>query len=316
MSAQIFIGIDVSKNNLDYTWTPGGKTRQVPNTLKGFSTLLDELKELQSALVVLEATGGYERRVVKAMQEADIPVKVLNPRQVRDFARSLNLLSKTDKQDAMLLARFAQSRHLEADDPKNPDREDVACLLKRREQLIQMITMEKSHLEHAPANIAPEIEDNIARLLERVKKLDKDINGRIISNAEFAAQDEIQQSIPGVGPVLSATLIAYLPELGKLNRKQLASLVGIAPFNRDSGAFRGQRHIHAGRRNIRKALYNVMRSAITWNPVVKRWFEHYRKAGKAYKVAVVACMRKLLSVINTMISTATFWNPRSVQDQA
>lgn len=316
MSAQIFVGIDVSKNNLDYTWLPDGKVRQVPNTLKGFSSLLDELRKLNPAIVVLEATGGYERRVVKAMQEAGIPVKVLNPRQVRDFARSLNLLSKTDKQDALLLARFAQSRHLSPDEPGNPNRESLACLLKRREQLISMIIMEKSHLEHAPADIAVEIKDNIAQLQERVKKLDRDIDDGITSNPDFVAQNKIQQSIPGVGPILSATLIAHLPELGKLNRKQLAALVGVAPFNRDSGTYRGQRHIHAGRRNIRRALYNVMRSAITWNPVVKKWFEHYRTAGKAYKVAVVACMRKLLTVINTMISTATLWNPRSLQDHA
>ncbi len=316
MSAQIFVGIDVSKNNLDYTWLPDGKAHRVTNTLKGFSTLLDDLRKLNPTIVVLEATGGYERRVIKAMQEADIPVKVLNPRQVRDFARSLNLLSKTDKQDAYLLARFAQSRHLAPDEPANPNRESLACLLKRREQLISMITMEKSHFEHAPADIAVEIRDNIAQLQARVKKLDKDIDDGITSNPDFSVQDKIQQSIPGVGPILSATLIAHLPELGKLNRKQLAALVGVAPFNRDSGAFRGQRHIHAGRRNVRRALYNVMRSAITWNPVVKKWFERYRTAGKAYKVAVVACMRKLLTVINTMITTATLWNPRSLQGQA
>jgi transposase len=311
MSVRIFVGIDVSKNKLDYTWVPDGRPRQVSNTQEGFSAMIDELKKLEPVIAVLEATGGYERQILKALQHASIPVKLINPRQARDFARSLNLLGKTDKLDAFALALFAQSRSLVPDEPKDPNREDLACVLRRREQLLEMITMERCHLEHSPADIAEEIKDNIKQMEIRIKKLDKNISDKIKSDPDLAEQDKIQRSIPGVGPVLSATLIAFLPELGRLNRKQLAALVGVAPFNRDSGTYRGQRHIHGGRRNVRRALYNVMRSAIIWNSTVKTWFDHYRKAGKSYKVAVVACMRKLLSVINVMIATAKMWNPKS-----
>jgi Transposase and inactivated derivatives len=313
MSAQIFVGVDVAKRHLDYNWVPDGQAGHVPNNEQGFVALVEKLKNLCPAMVVFEATGGYERLAVKALQAAGIPVTVINPRQARDYARSLNLLSKTDKQDALLLARFAQSRKLIPDEPKSEKREDLAALLKRREQLIGMILLEKNHLEHARASLKPDIEKHIAHLEKLVKELDKEINDRLKNEPEFKAQNEIQQSIPGVGPILSATLIAYLPELGNLNRKQLTALVGVAPFNRDSGNFRGQRHIHGGRRPVRRALYNVMRAALRYNDTVKAWFDHYRAAGKAYKVAVVACMRKLLTILNVMVATGTNWAPKSEQ---
>ena len=311
MSDRIFVGIDVSKKKLDYAWVPNGKPRQIANTPEGFSELIHELQTLNPIIVVIEATGGYERHVLRALQEHLIPVKLINPRQVRDFARSINLLCKTDKLDALVLARFAQSRRLTPDEPKDPNRENLACMLRRREQIITMITMEKCHLEQATIEIADRINEHIKQLKDMIKILDKGINDKIKSIPALSEQDKIQRSVPGVGPVLSATLIACLPELGKLNRKQLAALVGLAPFNRDSGSYRGQRHIHGGRRNIRRALYNVMRSAIIWNPTVKSWFERYREAGKAYKVTLVACMRKLLAIINVMIATSSMWNPKS-----
>lgn len=316
MSAQIFVGVDVAKKHLDYNWVPDGKAARVPNDEQGFAALVQKLHELNPAMVVFEATGGYERLAVKALQEAGIPVAVINPRQARDFARSLNLLSKTDKQDAMLLARFAQSRPIEPDAPKDEKREELASLLKRREQLVAMTTMEKNHLEHARKPVQERIKEHIEHLERLIKELDKEINSRLKTEPTFQKQDEIQQSIPGVGVILSATLIAYLPELGVLNRKQVASLVGVAPFNRDSGDYRGQRHIHGGRRTIRRVLYSVMRAALRYNEIVKGWFDHYRANGKAYKVAVIACMRKLLTVMNVMVASDKSWNPESFSRSA
>lgn len=310
MQVPVIVGVDVSKSTLDYTWLPDGKAKHVTNTTRGIATLIKEIQKVCPQITVLEATGGYQNNFVAAMHEAGLPVKVVNPRQVRDFARSLNRLGKTDALDARTLAEFGQSRKLIADRPKVPQLAQISYLLKRRDQIQDMITAEKSHLEHTPEKYQKNMRELIDILLKHLHAADKEIKEIMSSNPDFATKDAIIQSIPGVGPVTAATLIAELPELSALGRKQACALVGVAPFNRDSGKYRGQRHIWAGRSQIRKVLYCAIRPCLRFNPTVNAWFERFRKAGKPYKVAVVACMRKLLVIIRSMLISVTQWEQK------
>jgi transposase len=307
-SCKKVVGIDVSKGSLDYTWLPGGAAHQVANTAQGVTNLLKHIKKIGPDLVVLEATGGYQNLVVQALHGASVPVKVVNPRQVRDFARSLNRLGKTDKLDALTLAEFGQSRNLVPEQPRDAKRVELSQLLLRREQLQRMITAEKNHMEHACDGISSGIKEHLALMDGLLKNVDKAIQDIKRVTPEFSAHDALLQTIPGVGPVVSATLYAELPELKQLNRKEVAAMVGVAPFNKDSGKYRGQRHIWSGRAKIRTVMYCAMRSAIIWNPVIKQWFEHFRTSGKPYKVAVIACVRKLLVVIRAMLISGSKWN--------
>lgn len=308
MQKRIVVGIDVSKSTLDYTWLPGGKAMQTANNSQGITSLVTALRGLQPEIVALEATGGYQNAVVTALHEAGIACAVVNPRQVRDFARSLNRLGKTDKLDALSLAEFALSRKLSPSTPKASNLVDMAFLLRRREQLQGMITVEKSHLEQTPASYRDELLEHITILAQRLKNVDKQIQQLVRDTPALAEQDKVIQSIPGVGPVTSATLLAHLPEITRIGRKQVCALVGVAPFNRDSGKYRGQRHIFAGRAQIRKVLYCTLRPCLQFNPIVKKWFDHFIAAGKPYKVAAIACVRKLLVVIRAMLISNTHWN--------
>ena len=310
MQNSIVVGIDVSKNTLDYTWLPDGKAKQTANNAKGIAALARECAKLKPRLIVLEATGGYQTPLVTALQRKALPVKVVNPRQVRDFARSLNRLAKTDAIDARTLAAFGNSRELVADIPKAEALLTVENLLLRREQLLGMIIMEKGHRETASKTLAQQIDEHIHLLCAKAKELEAQILKIIEENKVMLQQYTLLSSVPGVGLILSSTLIASLPELGTLNRKQIAALVGLAPFNRDSGKYRGQRHIWAGRGKVRKVLYAAMRSAVQWNSKVKSWFERFRNAGKPYKVALIACMRKLLVILNSMIKYSSTWEVR------
>jgi len=309
MQKDTIAGIDVSKKTLDYVCLPEGLPRQVANDPAGFDSIIHDLRDKDIRIVVLEATGGYQAALVAALYQADIPFKVVNPRQVRDFARSMNRLAKTDKIDATILAEFANSRKLLPDTPKDSTLALVERLLLRREQLLSMMTMEKGFRENTDGEIHQRIEEHINMLTEQVKNIDGEIRAAIKNNQELEAKNALLQGVKGVGPVVAATLIACLPELGQLNRKEIAALVGLAPFNRDRGAFRGQRHIWAGRAKIRRVMYSAMRSSVIWNPTIRTWFEHFRAAGKPYKVAVVACMRKLLVILNSMVKTGTPWQP-------
>ena len=310
MQSDTYFGVDVSKATLDYTWLPDGAFKQVTNDLEGIASLIRHIKRKNPRIIVVEATGGYQTPLVTALHQAGIPVKVANPRQVRDYARSLNRLAKTDKIDAGIIAAFAQSRELEPDKPKTAERNSIEKLLLRREQLITMATMEKGHRETALEPVKAQINEHISLLENQIKGLDRQLREAIAADQALAGLDRILQSVTGVGPVASHTLIACLPELGTLNRKEIAALVGLAPFNRDSGKFRGKRHIHAGRAKVRKVLYAAMRAAVMWNDTIKGWFEHYRAAGKPYKVALVACMRKLLVILNLMVKEGSLWNPK------
>jgi transposase len=291
---KIVVGIDVSKKTLDYVCLPGDSPRQVANNPVGFDTIVRDLRGKQISIVVLEATGAYQTALVAALHQAGLPVKVVNPRQIRDFARSMNRLAKTDQLDAVIIAEYARSRELTPDMPKDSALVLIEKLLLRREQLLSMVTMEKGFRENTEGAIRQHIDEHIKTLEIQVHSIDRDIRAAIKSSQLLEAKNALLQSVKGVGPVVAATLIACLPELGQLNRKQIAALVGLAPFNRDSGIFRGQRHIWAGRSKIRQVMYCAMRSSVIWNPTIKLWFERFRAAGKPYKVAVIACMRKLL----------------------
>lgn len=306
---KIVVGIDVSKKFLDYICLPEGQPRRVANDPAGFASIIDDLQDKDIRIVVLEATGGYQTALVVALHQKNIPFKVVNPRQVRDFARSMNRLAKTDKIDATILAEFALSRVLLPDTPKNSTLILIEKLLLRREQLLSMTTMEKGFRENTDGEILQHIEEHIKLLEAQVKSIDSEIRAAVKSSQELETKNTLLQSVKGIGPVVAATLIACLPELGQLNRKEIAALVGLAPFNRDSGSYRGQRHIWAGRAKIRRVMYSAMRSSVIWNPTIRTWFEHFRAAGKPYKVAVIACMRKLLVILNSMVKTGTPWQP-------
>ena len=306
---KVVVGIDVSKKTLDYVYLPGGKPKQVTNNLAGFDSIIRDLRDKDIHIVVLEATGGYQTALVTALHQAAIPLKVVNPRQVRDFARSMNRLAKTDKLDAVILAEYARSRELPPDTPKDSTLLLIEKLLLRREQLLSMVTMEKGFRENTNGTMREHIEEHIKMLESQVYSIDRDIRAAIKSSQSLETKNTLLQSVKGVGPVVAATLIACLPELGQLNRKEIAALVGLAPFNRDSGILRGKRHIWAGRAKIRRVMYCAMRSSVTWNPTIRTWFERFRVAGKPYKVAMIACMRKLLVILNSMVKTGTPWQP-------
>ena len=311
MESKIVMGVDVSKSSLDYAVLPGKITNQASNTQAGVKQILKLARTKQVTLVVLEATGGYQNLLVEALHEASVPVKVVNPRQVRDFARSLNRLGKTDALDAISIAEFALSRVLTPDVQKPAHQVQLSHLLLRREQLQGMITAEKGHLEHAPAALASGIVQHLTLMESLLKTVDTEIRELISSVPDYAAADKLLQSVPGVGPVVSATILAELPELPVVSRKQAAALVGVAPFNKDSGKFRGKRHIVAGRSKVRKVMYCAMRACLRWNSVVKGWFDRFMAAGKPYKVAVIACVRKLLIVLRAMLITSTPWQTKS-----
>ncbi len=302
------IGVDVSKATFDYTAQLDGRVDQVENNNAGIKKFILWVKKQKPQLVLLESTGCYQASLVEALHNAGVPVKVLNPRQVRDFAKSLNRLGKTDQLDARMLVQFGQSRELEADEPKDKVLVRISQILQRRSQIQVLITAEKNHLESAAPEIVTGIQQTIVLLSNQLKELNKAIREIIASNPKFLEQDAIIQSIPGLGPVVSATLIAEFPELIRVGRKEAAAIAGVAPFNRDSGKFLGKRHIAGGRGKIRTALYCAMRPCLIHNAIVRAWFERFRAAGKPYKVAVVACIRKLLSVIRAMLINNVAWD--------
>lgn len=309
MPTNTFFGIDVSKSTLDFASVPDGKSGQVYNSKTGIDSLIKTIRKIKPELVVMEATGAYQFDLVERLHQANIPLHVANPRQIRDFARSLGRLSKTDALDALTIAQFAQSRKLEPQPPKRECLVQLSNLLKRREQLQEMLIIERNHLEHIAEALKPQVLQHMQMLKVLIGDMEKQIKQVIAAHSDLTAKDEIIQSLPGLGLISSATLLAELPELEDLGRKEAAALVGLAPFNRDSGKYRGQRHIFAGRARIRKVLYCALRPCLQFNPVVRKWFDHFLSKGKAYKVAAIACCRKLLIVVRSMLISNTYWQP-------
>jgi transposase len=303
-----FIGIDVAKATLDIATLPSGETWTVPNDAAGLQELLPRLLALTPTLVVLEATGGFESTAVAALAQAGVPVVVANPRQVRDFAKALGRLAKTDALDAGILAEFAQRVRPEPRPLPDETTQVLDSLLTRRRQLLDMLTAEKNRLGFARGVVQRDLLQHIRWLEKRVGDIDNDLHDVLRTSPLYQAKITLLQSVPGVGPITALTLIAALPELGQLSRREIAALVGVAPLNHDSGTLRGKRLIWGGRAPVRAALYMAAFAGIRWNSVLRQFYTRLRNAGKPFKVAVTACMRKLLVILNTMMRQQQPWD--------
>lgn len=306
----VWIGVDVAKDTLDvaYASERGIERRSVANNRDGHRVLIGSLPPLVEARLVVEATGGYERALVTALVEAGYRVAVVNPRQVRDFAKALGILAKTDRIDAVILARFGeqvQPRLLE-EDPAT--RAELMQLVARRRQLIDLRTMESNRLAQTTARAAQKSIRHLTKLLEKeIAQLEAEIAHLLASDDDWRGKIEVLSSVPGVAKVTSSTLVAEVPELGRLNRQAITALVGVAPFNDDSGRHRGIRRIAGGRANVRRVLYMAALSARRCNPVIHAFAQRLAAQGKKPKVVITACMRKLLVILNTMLKNNTPW---------
>jgi transposase len=307
-----FIGIDVSKKLLEVAVHQSDFRFSCPNDPQKFSRLISELISLRPARILLEATGGLERPLLQALQAAGLPAVVVNPRQVRDFAKALGLLAKTDRLDARVLAHFAASTQPPLRPLKSQDDTELDALMGRRTQLTDMLTAEKNRRGSAATKTTrDDVEEHIEWLEERIKELDEKLKQQLERSTVWQQKDKILQSVKGIGFVTSLSLLADCPELGQLNRHQIAKLAGVAPLNRDSGQQRGSRHIWGGRAQLRSKLYMATLAAIRSNPVIKAFYQRLIASNKPKKVAIVACMRKLLTIINVMVRENKLWNVRA-----
>jgi transposase len=304
----VFIGIDVSKKTLDIAVRPSGIHRRVPNDAQGIGEIIELVRGLD-ALVVLEPTGGYELDLLCALVEAKIAVALVNPRQIRDFAKSRGKLAKTDRIDAEIIACFAEANRPEPRDLPDEQTRTLEALVIRRRQLVDARAGEMARIHIAPKVIRPNIQSTIDFLSKQIDDIDKQIKSSINSNTQWRAKERLLRSMKGVGPIVAATLLALLPELGTLNRKQVAALVGVAPFNNDSGAKRGKRTIWGGRAAVRATLYMAALVASTRNPTISAFYNRLITKGKSFKVALIACMRKLLTMLNAMLRDGQPCNP-------
>jgi transposase len=310
MTEAVFVGIDVSKLELVAAVRPGSESFQLPNDRRGIKRLVEQLCKLAPELVVIEATGGLQRAVVAALWAAEIKVAVINPAWVKSFARSTGGLAKTDKIDARMLALYGERQRPQVKAPADAETRALQELVMRREQLLEMLGAEKNRLAGATApTLREEIKKHIAFLRGRINDVDKEIDKTVRRSEPWRRKSELLQSVPGVGKVLTAMLLAKLPELGALNRKQTAALVGVAPVANESGKWRGYRAIAGGRFEVRGKLYMSALSAVRANPVLKALYDRLLARGKAPKVALVAAMRKLILILNAMLKTNTPWNP-------
>jgi transposase len=304
-----FVGIDVAKAHLDVHVLPRDLSLRVLNDESGFSELLVFLKPFTVERVVLEATGKLEAPVAAALNAAKLPVAIVNPRQVRDFAKATGQLAKTDRIDARVLAEFARRVPIELRPIKDAQSQELEDLLARRRQLVQMIAAEKNRLLRARGRTLTDIRAHIAWMEKRLGRVDDDLQEAIKTSPLWRERDALFQSVPGAGPGLSLSLLINLPEIGSLPHRALAKLVGVAPLNRDSGIMRGRRVTWGGRANVRCALYMATMSAVRYNPVIKAHHQKLLAAGKKYKVALVACMRKLLTILNAIARSGVPWRP-------
>ena len=305
----VFVGIDVAKAALDVAVSPTAERWTLAYTEREVAGLVTRLTALDPALVVLEATGGLEGPLAGALAAAGLPVVVVNPRQVRDFAKATGRLAKTDALDAAVLAHFAAVVRPTPRPLPDAATQSLAALVTRRRQLVEMLTAERNRLGSAPRTLRAEIQAHITWLKRRLGRLDTDLGQAIRTSPAWRVQDDLLQSVPGVGPVLATTLLASLPELGTLNRRAIAALVGVAPLNRDSGTRQGRRMVWGGRAAVRAVLYMGTLVAVRHNPVLRAFYQRLRAVGKLPKVALTACMRKLLTILNAMLKQQTRWNP-------
>ena len=309
-----YVGIDVAKAQVDIAARPTDERWQLPNDETGIHQLLSRLKALEPTLVLLEASGGLELPLVAALAAEAVPVVVANPRQVRDFAKATGKLAKTDSLDAAVLAHFAEAVRPPVRPLRDAETQALSSLVARRHQVTAMLVSEKNRLSSAfTAAVRPRIEAHIAWLERELDDLDNSLRRTLRESPVWREKDDLLRSVPGVGEQLSLTLLAYLPELGTLDRRQVAALVGVAPFNRDSGTLRGKRTVWGGRARIRAALYMGALTATRFNPVMQDFYQRLLAAGKPKKVALTACMRKLLVILNAMLKHGLPWRDPSAQ---
>lgn len=306
-----WVGIDVSKHYLDVYIRPNGKALRQPNTEQGIAALIEQLLVVQPELVVLEATGGMEVPAAAALSNAALAVAIVNPRQVRDFAKATGKLAKTDAIDAAVLAHFADAIRPEVRALPDVQARELGELVTRRRQVVEMITAEKARLAGMTGAMRQDIQTHIEWLKQRLNDLDKQLQTLIRQTPAWCDKVDLLKSVPGVGDVLSSTLLVELPELGTLGHKQISNLVGLAPINRDSGKMRGKRTIWGGRAQVPAALYMGTLVAVRFNPVLQQFYERLRRQGKPAKVALTACMHKLLIILNAMVKSRTYWQAQA-----
>lgn len=302
------IGIDVSKDSLDGATFPVTTAWQHPNTPDGIAALVVAVLDQQPERIVIEATGGYERGVVRALQAAELPVVVVNPRQVRQFAHAAGIKAKTDAVDARVLARYGAQLALPLRPPPSTARQALSSLVRRRRQLTDLRLQEDNHRRSAPEAVQESITAVLTTLTDQLDRLDTAIKTAVAADADLSVHAARLRSVPGVGPVLSSTLLAEVPELGQINGKEIAALVGVAPFAHDSGRSRGRRFTSGGRRGVRTVLYMATTVAVRHNAPLKAFYQRLVAAGKPKKVALVACMRKLLVILNALMRDQTVWS--------
>ncbi len=307
---QPFVGIDVSSQRLDVDSLPASHHFSESNTEDGIASLVLRLRKLNPQIVLLEATGGYEVPVAYALYEAGLPVVIMNPKALRHFAKAIGKLAKTDKLDAQVLALYAQSIRPPVRPLKDQEQLELANLMTRRRQLQGMIVMEENRRRTCTPRVRGNIDQSLAHLRQLLKDLDREIHDSIRRTPLWHENSEILQSFTGVGPKVSASLIAVIPELGMLPGTKVSALAGLAPMNRDSGQYRGKRKIQGGRPAVRQALYMAALVASHHNPVIMEFYQRLRLAGKPAKVALTACMRKILVILNAMLKNRTYWNPQ------
>lgn len=308
LEEKLYIGIDISQDYLDMASYPTGQIWQYKNNKNGIRKTVVKLKSIKPELIVMEATGGLEIPLRDALDEASLAVAVVNPKRIRDHGRSMGVLAKTDKLDSKVMAHFAAKIEPPPQPARSKEERELDSLITRRNQLNDMLTAEKNRLkQNSEPDVQADIREHVLWLERRIKGLDKEIKRKVQQNPTFKAKSDLYQSMKGVGCVFSSTLIAKLPELGKLNQREIASLVGLAPVNRDSGKLRGKRMIQGGRAIVRKVSYMPVLSAIRYNPVIRNLYQRLVEKGKLHKVAIVACMHKMLIILNSMAKNNTPW---------
>lgn len=309
MNVPNFIGIDVSKDQLDISIRPSGERMQFANADESIDALIQRLQPLSPTLIVLEATGRYHRLLLGRLLAAGLPAIAINPRQARDFARALGQLAKTDAIDASVLAEFAEKIRPELRVIADDATQELEALCTRRRQLVCILSAEKNRLHSAPKTIRPAIQKHIHWLEKNIEQLEKDLDRRIRSSSAWREKDDLLRTCKGIGPVTTHTMLACLPELGTLSGRQIAALVGVAPFNDDTGKHKGRRHIQGGRIDVRSVLYMATLAAIRHNRTIHEFHRRLIAAGKAKKVAITACMRKLLTILNAIVRNKKPWQP-------
>jgi len=308
MNTKVYIGIDIGKAQIDIAVHPSEKQWSFSNNEPGINEAVKNILEVSPALVVLEATGNLQVSLVAALAIAGITPAVVNPRQVRDFAKATGRLAKTDAIDARVIAHFAAAIHPEPRTLSDDQTQELKDIVARRRQVSDMLTAERNRLGSARKVVRPRIQAHITWLQKELEDIDGNLRRAIQESPIWREKDDLLQSVPGIGPVTSATILTQLPELGTLNRRQIAALVGVAPFNRDSGTMRGKRTIWGGRSHVRAVLYMATMVAARFNPVIRNFYERLCAVGKAKKVALTACMRKLLTILNAMLKHRASWN--------